>query len=66
MNVKVKIKYLTLTFTIIGRLSHKIFDFCVAVLCASFCTFTAIIVSLLAFIQKLAISYVSLNSQMVG
>ena len=53
-------KYLTLLFTAIGRQSHNIFGFCVAVLAPGVITkaldFVASIVSLLAYIQRLAIS----------
>ena len=56
------LKYLILLFTVIGRPSHKIFGFCVAVLAPGVVTnaldFASLMVSLLAFIQRLAISHV--------
>ena len=38
-------KYLTLLFTAIGRPSHKIFGFCVAVLCTRFCSVNCELIS---------------------
>ena len=53
-------KSLTLLFTAIRRPSHNIFGFCVAILAPGGITkaldFVALIVSLLAYIQRLAIS----------